>query len=174
MTTVRKSTQTRSYHSNAYQFVFAALRHAQEKLGRDRSDHNTGHVSARELVEGIRELAPQHFGLMTISVFADWGVHATEDFGKIVFELIEGGEMRKTENDHLEDGNILGARKAFTELITEGGETPYRGLAAVYLLQLSDDAVETISNSFVSTWEDFVFPGDEPKEAASDEKKDAA
>ena len=75
---------------------------------------------------------------------------------------------------HLEDGNILGARKAFTELITEGGETPYRGLAAVYLLQLSDDAVETISNSFVSTWEDFVFPGDEPKEAASDEKKDAA
>jgi uncharacterized repeat protein (TIGR04138 family) len=116
MTTVRKSTQTRSYHSNAYQFVFAALRHAQEKLGRDRSDHNTGHVSARELVEGIRELAPQHFGLMTISVFADWGVHATEDFGKIVFELIEGGEMRKTENDHLEDFvDVFDFQKAFVE-----------------------------------------------------------
>lgn len=116
MTTVRKSTQTRSYHSNAYQFVFAALRHAQDKLGRDRSDHNTGHVSARELVEGIRELAPQHFGLMTVSVFADWGVHATEDFGKIVFELIEGGEMRRTDDDQLEDFvDVFDFHKAFVE-----------------------------------------------------------
>ncbi len=116
MTTLRKSTQTRSYHSNAYQFVFAALRHAQEKLGRDRSDHNTGHVSAVELVEGIRDLAPQHFGLMTVSVFADWGVHATEDFGKIVFELIEGGEMRRTDDDQLEDFvDVFDFHKAFVE-----------------------------------------------------------
>ena len=116
MTTVRKSTQPRSYHSNAYQFVFAALRHAQEKLGRDRSDHNTGHVSARELLLGIRELAPQHFGLMTVSVFADWGVHGTEDFGKIVFELIEAGEMRKTDDDRLEDFvDVYDFHKAFVE-----------------------------------------------------------
>lgn len=116
MTTVRKSTQSRSYHSNAYQFVFAALRHAQEKLGRDRSDHNTGHVSARELVEGIRELAPQHFGLMTVSVLGGWGVHSTEDFGKIVFELIEAGEMRKTQDDHLDDFvDVFDFDKAFVE-----------------------------------------------------------
>jgi len=116
MTTVPKSTQTRTYHSNAYQFLFAALRHAQENLGRDRSDHNTGHVSARELVEGIRDLAPQHYGLMTISVFAGWGVHSTEDFGKIVFELIEAGEMRKTDDDHLEDFvDVFDFHKAFVE-----------------------------------------------------------
>lgn len=116
MPIVRKSTQSRSYHTNAYQFVFAALRHAQEKLGRDRSDHNTGHVSARELVEGIQELAPQHFGLMTVSVFAEWGVRNTEDFGKIVFELIEAGEMRKTQEDHLEDfADVFDFQKAFVE-----------------------------------------------------------
>ena len=103
MTTLHKKTQKRSYHQNAYDFVFTALRHAQEKLGRDRADHNTGHVSGRELLEGLRELAQQHFGLMTVSVFAKWGIHGTEDFGKIVFELIEGGEMRKTDEDHLED-----------------------------------------------------------------------
>lgn len=103
MTTLRKPKQKRTYHSNAYQFVFAALRHAQENLGRDRSDQNTGHVSGRELLEGVRELAKQHFGLLAITVFADWGIHSTEDFGRIVFELIESGEMRKTDDDHLED-----------------------------------------------------------------------
>lgn len=102
MTTLPK-TITRNYHKNAYQFVFAALRHVQEQLGRDRSDQNTGHVSGRELLFGVRDLARQHFGLMTVSVFARWGVHGTEDFGKMVFELIESGEMRKTDEDVLED-----------------------------------------------------------------------
>lgn len=103
MKTAHTSSPQRTYHANAYQFVFAALRHAQERLGRDGEDHNTGHVSGRELLDGIRDLAQQHFGLMAISVFADWGVHGTEDFGKIVFELIEGGEMRKTDEDNLQD-----------------------------------------------------------------------
>ncbi|MEZ6129920.1 MAG: hypothetical protein R3C59_14655 [Planctomycetaceae bacterium] len=103
MTTARKSTQSQKYHSNAYQFVFAALRHMQGKLGRDRNNVNSGHISGPELLDGIRELALQHYGLMTISVFADWGVRGTVDFGHIVFELIECGEMRKTDDDHLED-----------------------------------------------------------------------
>ena len=116
MKTVRKPPHRQHYHPNAYSFVFAALRHAQENLGRDRSDHNTGHVSPRELVEGIRDLACQQYGLMTISVFAEWGIHTTEDFGKIVFELIDSGEMRKTENDHLEDfAGVYDFQKAFVE-----------------------------------------------------------
>ena len=32
-----------------------------------------------------------------------WGVRATDDFGRIVFELIERGEMRKTDRDQLSD-----------------------------------------------------------------------
>ena len=103
MTLVQKSSSQRTYHANAYQFVFSALRHAQENLGRDRSNEDTGHVSARELLRGVQELALEHFGLMTITVFSDWGITGTEDFGKIVFELIEAGEMRRTDDDHLED-----------------------------------------------------------------------
>lgn len=74
---------------------------------------------------------------------------------------------------HLEDGNLKGAKEAFTELLTEGGETPYRALAAVYLLQLTDDGVATLADSFVSPWEEFVFPGDEPEPEASSTKDDA-
>ena len=116
MTTARKTALPRTFHKNAYQFVFAALRHAQENLGRDRSNHSTGHVSGKELLDGVRELAQQHYGLMTVSVFAKWGIHSTEDFGKIVFELIESGEMKKTDDDHLEDFvDLYDFQKAFVE-----------------------------------------------------------
>lgn len=58
----------------------------------------------------------------------------------------------------LELGNLKAAEKAFTKVLAEGGETPYRQLAAIYLLQLTDDAVTTIVDSYVSPWEDFTFP----------------
>ncbi|MEZ6059747.1 MAG: hypothetical protein R3C19_05240 [Planctomycetaceae bacterium] len=116
MPIVRKKTQSRSYHANAYQFVFAGLRYAQEHLGRDRTDCQTGHVSGRELLEGVRALGLQHYGLMASSVFANWGVHCTEDFGRIVFELIEAGEMRKTDDDQLSDFvDVFDFRTTFLE-----------------------------------------------------------
>ena len=116
MTTLRKTTKQRKYHANAYRFVFAALRHSQENLGRDSTDCQRGHVSGRELLQGVRELALEHFGLMTIPVFAEWGIHSTEDFGKIVFELIECGEMRKTDDDQLADFvDVYDFQKAFID-----------------------------------------------------------
>lgn len=94
------------YHPNAYQFIFAALRHTQQMLGKAMDPEQLAadaHISGEQLLEGIRELGLQEFGLMTRIVFNGWGVHSTEDFGRIVFELIERGEMRKTENDHIHD-----------------------------------------------------------------------
>ncbi len=93
------------YHQNAYQFLFAALRFTQEQLGRDTSggDEESAHISGTELVEGVRDFALQQFGLMTIPVFHQWGIRCTEDFGRIVFELVEKGEMRKTERDSIHD-----------------------------------------------------------------------
>ncbi len=103
MTVLRSQRRQSTYHPNAYQFVFAALQYAQEKLGRDRSSLQAGHISGLELLDGIREMATRHFGLMAKTVLGSWGVTTTEDFGRIVFELIESGRMRKTEDDHLED-----------------------------------------------------------------------
>jgi uncharacterized repeat protein (TIGR04138 family) len=48
-------------------------------------------------------LAVERFGLLTTTVFGRWGVASTADFGRIVFELVERGEMRKTERDQLSD-----------------------------------------------------------------------
>ena len=95
------------YHSDAYEFVFEALRYAQDSLSRVSAqgalDGEDAHVSGPELLMGIRDLALEQFGLMTRAVFASWSVTCTEDFGRIVFELVEVGRMRKTDRDQLSD-----------------------------------------------------------------------
>ncbi|MSR59064.1 MAG: hypothetical protein EXS05_15710 [Planctomycetaceae bacterium] len=93
------------FHPNAYRFLFAALRRTQLSLSRtqaDGSEHGP-HISAHELLEGIRVFALDQFGLMAQSVFRCWGIHATEDFGRMVFELIDRGEMSKTDSDQPAD-----------------------------------------------------------------------
>lgn len=94
------------YHPQAYQFMFSALRHTQEKLGKARQQNQEteeSHISGQELLAGVRDLALQQFGLLTQTVFRYWGIQETADFGRMVFELIERGEMRKTDRDSLSD-----------------------------------------------------------------------
>ena len=95
------------YAYEAYEFVFAALSHTQKNLGRLPSTaevpESHHHVSGRELVEGVRELALRELGLMARVVFRMWGVRRTADFGEIVFNLVEAGLMSKTEQDNRED-----------------------------------------------------------------------
>ncbi len=85
------------YKLDAYEFVMQALWHTQKKLKRQ------GHVSGKELSEGIRDLGLQQFGAMAKAVFMHWGIQGTADFGEIVFNMIESGLMGKTEEDTRED-----------------------------------------------------------------------
>ena len=108
------------YHRNAYEFLFEALRFTQETLDRgvvmEGVDEESAHISGKELLEGVRQLAIEKYGLLTQTVFQYWGVDSTEDFGRIVFDLIERGEMRKTERDQIDDFiDIYDFHKAFDE-----------------------------------------------------------
>jgi uncharacterized repeat protein (TIGR04138 family) len=97
------------YAYEAYEFVFAALGHTQRMLGRIPSDEEAAspgpqyHVSGRELVEGVRDLALREFGLMARVVFRMWGINRTDDFGEMVFNLVKENLMSKTEQDSLAD-----------------------------------------------------------------------
>ena len=95
-----------SFHHQAYLFVKEALSATQDMLRRKSArapDEESAHISGQELLEGIRILASRQYGMLAPTVFATWGVHDTGDFGRIVFELVEIGELRRTENDHLSD-----------------------------------------------------------------------
>ncbi len=97
------------YHVDAYEFVFDALRHTQESLKRmpeeidSDFDDESAHISGRELLAGIRAYAQDQFGLMARTVFSSWGITSTEDFGRMVFELVDEGRMRKTDRDEISD-----------------------------------------------------------------------
>jgi uncharacterized repeat protein (TIGR04138 family) len=99
------------YHRDVYFFVFEALHYAQNQLGMsqpsasDVEDEEQRHVTGQQLCEAIRRYAVQQFGLMAKSVFNEWGVRSTGDFGEIVFNLIDIGQMKKTETDRREDFN---------------------------------------------------------------------
>ena len=94
------------FHPDAYKFVFAALQYSQEQLSRTLSDDpedESAHISGPELLDGVRRLALHQYGMLARTVFETWGVRSTSDFGRIVFDLIERGDMKKTDQDHEED-----------------------------------------------------------------------
>jgi uncharacterized repeat protein (TIGR04138 family) len=97
------------YAYEAYQFVQEALEYTQKKLGRlPRAEQGTEvepqhHVRGPELLDGIRELALREYGFMARTVFRMWGVERTDDFGEIVFNLVESNLMSKTDDDDRKD-----------------------------------------------------------------------
>lgn len=85
------------YKVEAYRFVMEALGFTLSKLEKRR------HVSGQELLEGIKEFGLRQFGPMTRTVFEEWGIRRTEDFGEIVFNMVEAGLMGKTDTDSKDD-----------------------------------------------------------------------
>lgn len=94
------------YHRDAYYFVRDALDVAQKKFtkpsGRTGAD-KPAHVSGQQLLEGIRAHALEQFGPLTLMVLDEWGVRRGEDFGEIVFNMVESSLLGKTEKDSRED-----------------------------------------------------------------------
>jgi uncharacterized repeat protein (TIGR04138 family) len=107
------------YHFEAYLFVFHALNFAQKELGMgmdsvaetsecdsdEESPELERHVCGQDLCEAMRQYAHREFGYLAKSVLNHWGITSTGDFGEIVFNLIEIGQMRKTPSDRREDFN---------------------------------------------------------------------
>lgn len=73
------------YHERAYLFVLGTIEFLQSRLEARR------HVSGGELAWACRDFARQQFGLLAREVLAHWGITRTEDFGRIVFTLVEVG-----------------------------------------------------------------------------------
>ncbi len=82
-----------SFKFEAYSFMMAGLHFTVSRLPKSR------HVSGKELCEGQRDYALDQFGPLARTVLEYWGIHKTQDFGKIVFNLIDAELLRKTEDD---------------------------------------------------------------------------
>lgn len=91
------------FKKEAYLFIYDALQHTVEKLGKISLPREQRHISGRDLLYGVSEYGLDQFGPLTRSVFSRWGVHTTRDFGEIVFDLVGANLMSKTDQDSIED-----------------------------------------------------------------------
>lgn len=96
------------YPREAYEFISEALAYTARHYRRD------GHVSGQELCHGCRMLALERFGYLARTVLESWNVKRTDDFGHLVYGMIEAGLLRKTEQDSLDDfRGVYDFREAF-------------------------------------------------------------
>lgn len=96
------------YHRDAYHFLRDALDYTQKSVRKTRgkpAEENNRHVTGQQLLEGIREYGLELYGPMTKHVFNEWGIQRGEDFGEIVFNLVDNGNgmFGKTEKDSRDD-----------------------------------------------------------------------
>jgi uncharacterized repeat protein (TIGR04138 family) len=102
------------YKPDSYEFVMQALQFTQKKLKRP------GHISGRELLDGIRQYALKTYGPMARTVLEYWGIHTTEDFGNIVFNMIAVKLFSKTEDDTIDDfKDVYRFESAFKHVISD-------------------------------------------------------
>ena len=108
---VQKDTR---YHRDAYLFVREALDHTQKLINKaaktesraaadEPAEGKVRHVTGQELLAGIRDYALDQFGPMTLTVLGEWGVRRCEDFGELVFNMVENHLLAKTKKDSRED-----------------------------------------------------------------------
>lgn len=96
------------YDPEAYSFIMAGLGYTIKKLDRK------GHVTGQELSDGVKDYCLEQFGPMARLVLEKWGIKSTNDFGEIVFNLIDSGLLGKTDQDSKEDfHNRYDFREAF-------------------------------------------------------------
>lgn len=88
------------YHTEAYPFMLEALNFTLKKLKAPR------HLSAVELLEGIRRYAIKLYGPMAKTVLEEWGIQSCKDFGEIVFHLVDLGFITKSETDSKDDFKV--------------------------------------------------------------------
>ncbi|MBF0387704.1 MAG: hypothetical protein HQL20_07595 [Candidatus Omnitrophica bacterium] len=84
------------YKAGAYEFVMEALNYSQRRFKKER------HVTGDQLLSGIKELTVKKFGPLALNVLHHWGVKNTEDFGNIVFIMVQHQLLAKQQDDTLD------------------------------------------------------------------------
>lgn len=97
------------FPEEAFDFVREGLKHTARTVHGDNAEpaadepDERRHITGRQLCLGLREVAQQRYGLLARTVLNRWGVRCTGDFGMLVYAMIDRGELRAGDRDHLDD-----------------------------------------------------------------------
>ena len=106
------------YPEGAYDFVREGLGYTQMRLVADDglAANETRHIKGQELCLGLRDFAIERWGLLAPVVLRHFKIQRTEDFGRIVFALVNEGDLSKTAEDSLSDfRGVFDLAEAFSE-----------------------------------------------------------
>ena len=90
------------YHRDAYHFVREGLDYTQHTISKQ-EDGTLRHISGQELLGGMRAHALEEYGPMAQMVLKEWGILRCEDFGEIVFNMVEHDLLARTDEDTRDD-----------------------------------------------------------------------
>lgn len=92
------------YAKGSYHFIREALEFTVKNLTpEDLLLQSHQHISGKRLLEGVREYALLQYGPMTMTVLNRWNIKNCEDFGNIVFKMVDCGVLGKTDSDSIAD-----------------------------------------------------------------------
>jgi len=114
------------FHLQAFYFVQRGLEFTVQRihgeLPKDREidvRDTSRHISGTQLCCGLRDFAIDQYGLLARTVLRRWSIRDCEDFGRIVFAMVDAGLMHKTDNDTLADFvNVFDFTNAFADPLT--------------------------------------------------------
>lgn len=115
-----------AYSPRAYDFVRQAVSYTADRMYCSADDPPLRrHMEGGQLLDGIRDLAIEEFGPMAMTVFGEWGITGTEDFGAIVFLLVKYRLLGASEEDSPEDfSNGFDFAETFLKPYREEGDLP--------------------------------------------------
>ncbi len=104
------------FPAHAFEFIHEGLEYAvrQSHGSQKPGAKECRHVSGQQLCHSLRELALTRWGRLARTVLNRWNITSTMDFGRIVFSLIETGQMQKLDEDTIDDfKNVYDFKTAF-------------------------------------------------------------
>jgi len=104
------------YPTDAFYFVKRGLDYTVRKThgATPEGEESHRHVSCKELCIGLRDYGLDQYGLLARTILKRWNINGCEDFGHIVFAMVDAELMRKTEDDKLKDfQNVFSFDEAF-------------------------------------------------------------
>lgn len=95
------------YPPEAFEFLHEGLARAvkgsRDEASKESKEPDKNHVTGEQMCMALRKLAIERWGMLARDVLERWNIHATIDFGNMVYLLIKNEFMRKTDEDSIED-----------------------------------------------------------------------
>ena len=86
------------FPAKAMKFVYEGLGYTVKNLVNE-----PGHVTGQTLCQGLTQLAIEKWGRLAMLVLNSWNIKTTNDFGQIVYLMIENKWMSAQPADSIED-----------------------------------------------------------------------